>query len=153
MIPEVYLEDHARRIDVLALTEKHLIGFEIKSASDSLKRLKDQVETYEKYLDKVIVVCSKKHIKDAKNILDSNIGLWEISDNGGIKKLRKGRLKNIKKEFLIRSLTVKDMKDSLKLGNSRVQRKILSERMKKTPHKTLKSILFHSIKTRRGYYS
>lgn len=149
LVPEFYLEDHARRIDILTITEKYLIGFEIKSASDSLKRLENQVATYEKYLDKVIVVCSQKHIRDAEKILDPSIGLWEISDTGNIKKLRRGKLKKIKKEFLIRSLTVKDMKESLKVGNERIQRKVLSERMKKEPHKSLKRLLVHSVTTRR----
>jgi len=149
LIAEVYLEDHARRIDLLALVGDKLIGFEIKSSSDSLARLQQQIETYEKYLDKVILVCASNHTSKATVILESDTGIWEISTYGSIKKLHRGKQHKIEKVALIRSLTVKDMRKLNHIPTQKITRKELSQMTLNLPHAKIKKAVIESIKNRR----
>ena len=149
LIPEVYIEDHARRVDLLAIVGSKLLGFEIKSSSDSLARLEPQIQTYEKYLDKAILVCAQNHTSKALTIIGSDTGIWEISTTGVIKKLRRGRLKKIDKSALIRSLTVLDMRKLNKIPTQKITRKELSRISQGFSHSILKGALIESIKRRR----
>lgn len=51
----------SRRIDVAAVTEQRLIGVEIKSAKDNLKRLEDQFKAYSECFHFVFVAAHEKH--------------------------------------------------------------------------------------------
>ena len=50
------------RADVLAVVPGQILGFEIKSDSDTYKRLKTQVKDYEKFCDRCYVVVGESHI-------------------------------------------------------------------------------------------
>ena len=61
-------EIHRSRADVLAIVDGAIIGFEIKSDSDSYARLKTQVKDYDKFCDKCYVVVGESHIHVAEHI-------------------------------------------------------------------------------------
>ena len=61
-------EIHRSRADVLAIVDDAIIGFEIKSDSDSYARLKTQVKDYDKFCDKCYVVVGESHIHVAEHI-------------------------------------------------------------------------------------
>lgn len=63
-------EINRSRADVLAIVEGAIIGFEIKSDSDSYTRLKTQVKDYDKFCDKCYVVVGESHIHVDKHIPD-----------------------------------------------------------------------------------
>ncbi len=50
------------RADVLAIVDGSIIGFEIKSDSDTYTRLKRQIKDYEKFCDLCYVVVGESHI-------------------------------------------------------------------------------------------
>ena len=56
------------RADIYAVTERGLIGFEIKSDNDSYTRLSSQVKNYDLYFDWNYVVVGKKHRKGVESM-------------------------------------------------------------------------------------
>lgn len=58
------------RADVIAVVEGELIGFEIKSDSDTYTRLKTQIKDYELFCDKCYIVVGEKHIQVESHVPD-----------------------------------------------------------------------------------
>ena len=58
------------RADVLAVVPGMILGFEIKSDSDTYKRLKTQVKDYEKFCDRCYVVVGESHIHVEEHVPD-----------------------------------------------------------------------------------
>ncbi|SEQ55291.1 hypothetical protein SAMN02910369_02003 [Lachnospiraceae bacterium NE2001] len=58
------------RADVLAIVESGILGFEIKSDSDSYARLGRQVKDYDKFCDKCYAVVGESHIHVDEHIPD-----------------------------------------------------------------------------------
>ncbi len=56
------------RADIIMLTERQLIGLEIKSDADTYERLKRQIRDYNKYCDVNYVVVGKSHESMWRNI-------------------------------------------------------------------------------------
>lgn len=82
------------------------VCYEIKTEFDSLKRLHEQVSTYSKVFEKVYVVCAKNHIKNVIDIVPSDVGIIELTENGALKELRKAKniVNEIDRELMISSL-------------------------------------------------
>jgi len=74
IVEELGLCQGLSRIDV-AIINGHFIGYEIKSEKDSLKRLASQITTYQKIFDKVTLVTTTRHYKDAEVQIPSNWGI------------------------------------------------------------------------------
>lgn len=68
LIDELSLWQGATRVDV-ALVNGILHGFEIKSGTDTLTRLPQQVMIYNSVLDKATLVVAKKHLKRSLDII------------------------------------------------------------------------------------
>ena len=71
VIDELGLNHGKCRADI-AVVNGHLIGYEIKSNKDSLRRLKDQVESYNAVFDKISVIVGDRYI----NSIQSHIPTW-----------------------------------------------------------------------------
>lgn len=67
------------RIDI-AVVNGLLIGYEIKSAADTLERLPLQENIYSRIFDKVTLVASKNHTEKLEAIVPDWWGLWEARD-------------------------------------------------------------------------
>ena len=65
-------------VDLLAITNNQTIAIEIKSASDNLNRLIEQVQEYNKIFDKVLIVSSPVHKEGIKSIIGKGVGLYII---------------------------------------------------------------------------
>lgn len=63
------------RADVIGVIDGSLIGFEIKSDSDSYTRLKTQTGDYDKFCDINFLVIGKSHKKQAENYIPSYWGI------------------------------------------------------------------------------
>ena len=72
------------RADVIGVIDSSLLGFEIKSDSDSYTRLKTQTRDYDDFCDINFLVIGKTHIKHAEEHIPP---YWGINRN---KKRRKG---------------------------------------------------------------
>jgi hypothetical protein len=77
---------HADVVVDIAVINGYLHGFEIKSASDTLSRLPRQIRLYEECLEKLTIVCDKKHSSGVMELAPSWCGILEVSKGarGGI---------------------------------------------------------------------
>ena len=67
------------RADVIMLTEKEIIGLEIKSDADSYERLKRQVRYYNIFCDRNYVVVGKSHEKHVEKHVPKEWGILVVS--------------------------------------------------------------------------
>lgn len=70
IIQEFGLCQGEARIDI-AIIKEEIHGYEIKSASDNLGRLPDQVKIYNRTLDYVTLIASSNHLQKALDIVPS----------------------------------------------------------------------------------
>lgn len=85
-VSEIGLSNHNSRVDILGFQEKDLdlvIGVEIKTQTDNLKRLKDQMRSMSELFDDCHLVVAPKHLEKADAIIPPWWGLW-IADQGKI---------------------------------------------------------------------
>lgn len=68
--------------------KRELVGIEIKSALDSLRRLPNQIETYSRTFDRVIVVAATRHQKAVREYRIPNLEIWEIEKSGRLAQIR-----------------------------------------------------------------
>jgi len=71
VIDELGLNHGKCRADI-AVVNGHLIGYEIKSNNDSLRRLKGQVESYNSVFDRISVIVDDRYV----NSIQSHIPEW-----------------------------------------------------------------------------
>ena len=64
IIDELGVLEGSFRVDMAVIHKEELHGFEIKSASDNLKRLPSQQENYCKVFDRMTLVCDQKHVAE-----------------------------------------------------------------------------------------
>ena len=68
VIDELGLNHGKCRADI-AVVNGHLVGYEIKSNDDSLRRLEEQVKSYNAVFDKVSIVVGDRYIKTIQNYI------------------------------------------------------------------------------------
>lgn len=73
---EVMYGSKRKVVDLLAIIDGKTTAIEIKSATDKLSRLQEQVEEYSKIFDRIIVVAAPSHIVNISNIINKGIGLY-----------------------------------------------------------------------------
>lgn len=123
IMSELTLDNHYRRIDLAVYEESRFIGIEIKSEADSLYRLQGQIESYDKFFDKVIVVVAPKHTQCVIEKLPKHIAVWEVSPTKVIVKQR-GRIALVNDKENLGKLLLKSDLDkvikALKIKNSNI---------------------------------
>lgn len=62
--------------------------YEIKTEYDSLVRLEDQLTSYTKIFNKVVVVCASKMITEVIHLIPDNVGVIEFTDSCILKPIR-----------------------------------------------------------------
>lgn len=72
----------------LALANGRLVGFEIKSEKDSLKRWLSQMIAYSNVFDEVWLCSHGKHLHQALEVTDRHIGVLVVDDSGSIAVVR-----------------------------------------------------------------
>lgn len=79
------------RADVVAVLPDSIIGFELKSDSDSYQRLLTQVKDYDKFFDLNYLVVGESHKKHAAEHVPEHWGIVTVSENTGVKILREAK--------------------------------------------------------------
>ncbi len=104
LINEMVIANWSRRVD-LAVANGKLHAYEIKSDSDTLKRLNGQLHAYLARFDKTTVVCAPRFTKNVINTTPNFVEVVEVEkNNSGIsfRTMRRGALKIVRdKEMLI----------------------------------------------------
>ena len=75
VIDELGLEHGKCRADI-AVINKQISGYEIKSGKDTLTRLKKQIEIYNAIFDYSSIVLEKRHLKEALDLAPKWWGLF-----------------------------------------------------------------------------
>ena len=99
-----------RWADVLVVDNAHTRAFEIKSALDSLDKLKDQTTDYLDTFDFTTLVVSEMHLKEARRLVTDYVGIIVLKENGVLESIYapKQRLRQ-KKEHLLNFLWRDDL--------------------------------------------
>lgn len=160
ILEELVICDGLSRVDI-AVANGKLIGYEIKSDHDTLERLQNQIQYYDKTFDKITIVVGKK-FEDV--IIDHVPNHWGIEvayknkfGNISIKKLRTSKInKNISKDNLLDLLWNAEIKNLLKenkiSGYSKEKRAGLKEMaVSNLPIKDVKHFTIKTLKTRTGW--
>jgi hypothetical protein len=75
---EVMYGSKRKVVDLLAIMDNKTIAIEIKSSSDNLNRLPDQIAEYSKIFDRVIIISTPSHISGISQLISKGIGLYVI---------------------------------------------------------------------------
>ncbi|MBE6412115.1 MAG: sce7726 family protein [Opitutales bacterium] len=144
---EVPFLQENRWADLIAIKEKTLIGFEVKSKLDSLKTLSEQIQDYSIVFNKVYLVLAEKFIdsSEVKN-LPKSIGIIKfIEKEKKVELLRKPKSKiRLNKEALLSFLWRKDLEILLRKKQTREELDKLAIRklsLKKIQNYVLKSLI------------
>lgn len=82
--------DYTYRAD-LALANGRLVGFEIKSGADTLKRWPDQSQAYLRVFDEVWLCTHGKHLEKAMAITPKQAGVLLVDDYGALAIVREAK--------------------------------------------------------------
>lgn len=78
---ELTLGTSGTRADVAVLSDGELIGLEIKTKRDSLRRLPAQLEAYSRYFDQVVVVAALCHFAELAEMDLCGASVWCSTKN------------------------------------------------------------------------
>jgi hypothetical protein len=76
------------RADLVVWGER-LIAIEVKSELDSLRRLSNQIASYTKYFDDVLLVVAIKHLSEVRNLHIPGTEIWSVCREGQIQVISK----------------------------------------------------------------
>jgi hypothetical protein len=79
---ELTLGTSGTRADVAVLADAELIGLEIKTERDSLRRLPAQLEAYSRYFDHVVVVTAPCHFAELAELDIYGASVWRSTKGG-----------------------------------------------------------------------
>jgi hypothetical protein len=82
VVDELVLEQGRHRVDIAAINGE-LHAFEIKSANDTLDRLSEQQESYNKVFDRITLVVDERHVEQAVKLVQPWWGLVGVSRRDG----------------------------------------------------------------------
>ena len=83
---ELQIPRSAIRADLAVLADE-FIGIEIKSESDSLRRLSSQIGGYLSVFDHVIIVLATKHLRHLEGDIRRKVEVWELTSTAEIVEL------------------------------------------------------------------
>lgn len=82
VIHELALPQHGARVDIAVVADR-LIGFEMKTASDSLARLPQQQRAYGMVFDRMFIAVESKHIATVMDAVPEWWGVLELTAPAG----------------------------------------------------------------------
>lgn len=107
---EVLFSNNLCRTDILQIINNKTVAYEIKSDSDNLDCINEQLNNYLKTFDYTYLVFTEKYPLNKLETLDSCIGLYLIEQNGYIKQIRRAKLsKSITKSNLLCFIPKKEL--------------------------------------------
>ena len=76
------------KADLIIASKSRAVCYEIKTERDSLKRLTDQIASYQTMFAHVSVLCDKSHVAKVENSVGDEVGILTLSRNSNIQILR-----------------------------------------------------------------
>jgi hypothetical protein len=96
------------RADLALLDRNTFYGVEIKSASDTLKRLPSQMKGYARYFDQTELIVAPKHIHGLRDVDLHGAKVWRAEVLGDWELHAPGELRRISGQWLLHLLTAED---------------------------------------------
>lgn len=93
------------RADIAVLDSGKFYGIEIKSASDTLKRLPSQMEGYARYFDRTVLVVAPKHLRGLNEIALQGAEVWRQEILTDWQLHREGETRRTSGHWLLQLLT------------------------------------------------
>lgn len=138
---EVMYGTKRKVVDLLAIVNNQTFAIEIKSASDNLNRLSEQIQEYCKIFDKILIISSPSHKQRISSLISKGVGLYVIDKN--ITKVQSPLLNHhqdkLEMLYSISSVYLKKLYPQYKFLNSDEIRLILSREKKTFIHQLLLS--------------
>jgi len=136
---EVMYGSSRKVVDLLAIIDNKTVAIEIKSDSDNLNRLPEQIIEYNKIFDKVIIISAPSHLNNITQLISKGIGLFVIDKS--IKKIQTSlinhNLDKLEMLYSISSVFLKKNYPNLKNLNADELRSHLSKKGKSEIHQML----------------
>lgn len=138
----------------LAVANGRLVGFEIKSELDTLKRWIIQMEAYSKVFDEVWLCSHGKHIAKALEVTPSHIGIMVVDDLSSLAVIRKPSINHHLRAYDLSGLLWRDEINELcrihhikitSRANKREAREVLAKAL---PLDIIKGFTLERLKTR-----
>ena len=91
-----------RLVDLILLKDNRITAVEVKSDSDNLKRIKEQITEYKKIFNFVVLIITRKHMENILEITSKDIGIYLITEDFLIQPIRLPHLQKMtdKREVL-----------------------------------------------------
>jgi hypothetical protein len=138
VINELGLKNGVIRADIAVLNGK-MIGYEIKTERDTLKRLPAQVTAYSEVFDKAFIITTRKHLKQVKELIPQWWGIYEIIENAcgsySFKRRRSGSCNESQNAFTIAQLLWKA--EALEIAKDLLQTNVKPTITKKEIYQTI----------------
>lgn len=93
----------------LAVFGTELIGIEIKTAQDNLKRLPGQLLAYRRHCHRTILAIAPKHLPGTMSLAEPDVEVWLLLDDNTVRELTSPPLTNYSAE-IFRLLTLEEKK-------------------------------------------
>jgi hypothetical protein len=98
----------------LAVLDDCFYGIEIKSESDTLKRLPNQMEGYSRYFDRIELVVAPKHLRGLKDINLHGAVVWRLEVLSDWQLYAPGVERRISGQWLLHLLTAEDERRAMR---------------------------------------
>lgn len=138
---EVLFSSNQYRTDILQILNNKTYAYEIKSDSDNLENIEQQLQNYLETFDYTNLIFTEKYSNEKINKIDNLVGLYLITKDKKIKKIRQAKISNqIKKENLLCFLHKKELINIVnKKGLSQLSVFELRKNAKKIPLNIIKT--------------
>ena len=144
------------RIDI-AVVNGELIGYELKSARDNLRRLPRQIEIYSAIFDRITLVVDERHMKDAFELIPDWWGVKGIF-NKGLAPVREGNINPSVDAWSLcwllwrdEALKILERYDLLQSMRSKPKHALFNRLAKALPLPVLKKEVRQALKHRKGW--
>lgn len=117
---ELTLGTSGTRADVAVLSDAELIGLEIKTERDSLRRLPTQIAAYARYFDHVVVVAAFCHLAELAEMDLHGASVW-CSTSEGLDPVISGKANSVSPRAYLDLMTRQEKKEVVAKGNSTVR--------------------------------
>lgn len=117
---ELTLGTSGARADIAVLADSELIGLEIKTERDSLRRLPAQLAAYSQYFDRVVVIAASCHFAELAEMDLCGSWVWR-STKDGLDPVITGKANAISPVAYLDLMTRQEKKDVVAKGHATVR--------------------------------
>lgn len=139
---EVMYGTKRKLVDLLMLDTSNLIGIEIKSSTDDLRRLNKQIEEYNKIFNYTIICSTNKHFSELQNIIPKEVGLMLFTKDRIELKRKPILRKRLDKKEILYTIPSSFLRKEYKIKNNSANSDEVRSLLLKLPHSQLQVLLY-----------